>query len=352
MNQRATQLMKKHTYIWISLFASFFFIQCAQEEHIPDVSDIEVEVTIRRFEQDFFALDTNQLEAELPVLESTYGAFSDIYFGQILGSKDPRIAPEGHIDYVRGFLTYPFVQKLYDTTQVVYPDLDFFQEELTQAFRFLKYYYPEIPTPDVTTFISEFSIANFIYDQQSLATGLDFFLGSDYPYARYNAGNPNFSDYLIRSYNRDHLTSKTIRPLVEDLTGEPGGNRMIDYMVNNGKKLYLLDHLLPYKPDTVIIEYTADQLAWCEENELEIWAHFLREELLYSTDWQNFRKLVEYSPNSPGMPPEAPGRTANWVGWQIVKAYMKRFPDTSMEQLMQLSDSQAILEGSRYRPRR
>ena len=63
---------------------------------------------------------------------------------------------------------------------------------------------------------------------------------------------------------------------------------------------------------------------WCESNELQLWTHFLEEDLLYATNLRDIRKLVDYSPNSPGMPAEAPGRTANWTGWQIVKAYMKR----------------------------
>ena len=64
--------------------------------------------------------------------------------------------------------------------------------EYEQAFKFLKYYFPELPTPKVTTFISEYSVAAFIYGEGDLGLGLDFFLGSNYPYARYNPNNPNF----------------------------------------------------------------------------------------------------------------------------------------------------------------
>jgi hypothetical protein len=82
-----------------------------------------------------------------------------------------------------------------------------------------------------------------------------------------------------------------------------------------------------------------------------MWAHFLKEELLYSTDFQKFRKLVDYSPSSPGMPPEAPGRTANYMGLKIVEAYMRRYPDLGLQGLTELQDAQYILEQSRYKPR-
>ncbi|MCB9282799.1 MAG: hypothetical protein H6563_01885 [Lewinellaceae bacterium] len=326
--------------------------QCNKSNDIPDVSHIPAEVKIRRFEKDLFQLDTSQLAAGLEKLEKDYGEFGSIFFGQILGSKDSLIAPEGHLAFVKGFLTHPAVRKLYDTTEIVYPNLDFLEEQLGQSFRFLKYYFPGMQEPDLTTFISEYTVASFIYGDNSLAVGLDFFLGADYPYGNLNPGNPNFSQYLTRTYNKDHLAAKVLMPLVADLCGPPPGERLLDYMVHNGKKLYILDHLAPFLPDSVIMEYTPAQLAWCADNELDIWAHFLREDLLYSSNWQDIRKLVEYSPSSPGMPPEAPGRTANWMGWQIVREYMKRHPATTFQQLIDLKDAQSILDQSKYRPRR
>ena len=326
--------------------------QCNKSNDIPNVSHIPAEVKIRRFEKDLFALDTMQMAEGLKQLEASYPEFSAVFFGQIMGSKDSTVAPEGHEAYVKGFISNPGVRKLYDTTLVVFPDLTFLEKDLEKAFRYLEYYFPETQSPDLTTFISEYTVASFIYGENSLAVGLDFFLGADYPYGQYLPGNPNFSQYLTRTNNKDHLTAKVIMPLVADLCGPSPGDRLLDHMVHNGKLLYVLDHLLPFVSDTVIMEYTPAQLGWCKDNELDIWAQFLREDLLYSSNWQDIRKLVEYSPSSPGMPPESPGRTANWMGWQIVKAYMKRNPDITLRQLIDLEDAQVLLDQSKYRPKR
>lgn len=344
---------KKELFYCIPLF--LLLASCRQDKNIPDVSDVAVEVNIQRFEQDLFAIDTNNVAPGLQQIEAKYPTFSKIYFGELLGSTDERIAPQGHEAYMRGFLTHPAVRHLYDTTQVVFKDLSDLEKEFKQAFQFFKYYFPEQPTPDVTTFMSEYSIGTFVFgdsSHNSLAVGLDFFLGENYPYQKYNEGNSNFSAYLTRTFNRQHLVSKTLQPLIEDLVGPPTGNRLLDLMVQNGKKLYLLDKLLPYTPDSIKLEITAPQTTWLQENELEMWAYFLKENLFYSSDYKNIRKYVEYSPNSPGMPPEAPGRTANWLGWQIVEAYMKRHPETTMQQLLALKDAQALLDQSKYKPGR
>ena len=318
------------------------------EKFVPDVSDISVEVELRRFEKDLFSLDTNQIGLELTNLRKKYPAFAAILMDQILKVNNNPIGEEA---FVKGFLQHPSILELKETVFQRYNDFTPFQKEFEQAFKYLKYYFPNKPTPDLTTFISEYGVGAFIYKEQSLAIGLDFFLGLDYPYQNFNPSNPNFSKYLTRTFTPEHLVSKSIQPLVEDMVGETSGDRLIDHMINNGKKLYFLDHLLPYTPDSVKMEVTADQVDWLNGNEYEMWTFFLEEDLLYSTDWYDIRKFVEFSPSSPGMPKEAPGRTGNWVGWQIVKSFMKENADVSLEQLLQIDDAQQIMDRSRYKPR-
>lgn len=330
----------------------FYACQRDQDNNAPDVSDIEVETKIRRFEVDLFAIDTHQLATQLASLEEAYPEFSQIYFQHILGSKDETIAPDGHLVFMEGFLKHPGVRKLYDTCMVVYPQLDDLQKDFNRAFKFFKYYFPDKTTPDVTTFISEYSMGAFIYKETSLGVGLDLFLGADYPYFQYNPGSPAFSDYLTRTFDKQHLVAKALHPLVEDVLGDPSGNRLLDLMIYYGKKLYLLDHLLPNTPDSIKFEVTQEQIEWLNDNELEMWSFFLQEDLLYSSSLQEIRKYFDYSPSSPGMPPEAPGRTANWIGWHIIQKYMERFPETTMQELINFKDAQQLMEKARYKPRR
>lgn len=345
--------VKNWYFLLFAALVSTYACECGKGKDIPDVSGIPVKVEIKRFEQDLFALDTNNIGSGLAQLEEKYPAFSPIFFENILGSKDTTIAPEGHEQYVRGFVSHPAVRKLHDTCQVVFPNLDRLQKDFEQAFRFFKYYFPAQPlSGEVVTYISEYTVGGFLYDDNSIGIGLDFYLGENYPYQQYNPANPNFSQYLIRTFNRDHIVEKSMKLLVEDLLGPPPGNKMLDYMIHNGKALYLLDLLLPEAQDSVKLEYTQKQVDWCNENEANIWAYLISEKLLYSTDWGKYRKFVEPSPNSPGMPDEAPGRTGNWLGWQIVKAYMEKNPGTSPGELIQLRDAQVILDKSKYKPGR
>lgn len=345
--------VKNSVFLLFAIFLCVSACECGKGKDIPDVSAIPAEVKIRRFDQALFSLDSNAMPTGLANLEKDFPDFAPIFFGQVLGSTDTTIAPEGHEKYVQGFVTHPAVRKLYDTCQVVFPDLKWLEKDFKQAFQFFKYYFPTQPiSGEVVTYVSEYTVGGFLYGENAVGVGLDFYLGENYPYIAYNPSNPNFSQYLTRSFNKDHIVGKSMKMLVQDLLGPAKGSRMLDYMIHNGKELYILDQLLPYAPDSVKLEFSQKQVDWCSDNEANIWTYFFSEKLLYSTDYGIFRKFVEASPNSPGMPEEAPGRTANWLGWQIVKAFMEKNPKTSLEQLLTISDAQFIMDKSKYKPQK
>jgi len=330
-----------------------FFVSCRKGKNIPDVSDIDIELNIRHFEQDFFNIDTNNVTAELQGLENKYPEFMPIFL-QIIGAGDPHNVPEGKVKYLEGMLKHPAPKKLYDTCRIVYNDFEPLAAEFEQAFRYYKYYFPEKPTPGVTTFVSEYVLAAFIYGNDQLAVGLDMFLGSDYPYRMYNPGNSNFSDYLIRTYNKEHLVAKTMNALVEDLVGSASGQRLLDIMVHNGKKRYILSQLMPYTADSTIFEHSAKQMEWLNNssNEVQMWEVFIQKDFLYSTKMRDISKYVNPAPSSPGMPRESPGNTGTYIGYKIVEKYMERFPDLTLSDLIKERDAQKILTGSKYKPRR
>ena len=148
-----------------------------------------------------FAIDTNQTDGELSRLRREYPEFAPIYFDQILGVNDPNIATKGPAVYLNGFLQDSLFRQLMDTTQIVYPDFAEKEKEFTEALRYFKYYFPDRDIPDIVTFISEFSFKNFVFGENAVAVGLDFYLGETYPYLQYHPNNPNFSAYLNRAPN-------------------------------------------------------------------------------------------------------------------------------------------------------
>jgi len=128
-----------------------------KSKHIPDVSGITVDYNIHRFEQDFFTLDTNDINEAIAALEVKYPEFTHFYLQNVLQIKKPWDTTGVYLQHIKGFLRFPFTKQLYDTTQIVYGDFSSIQQEMDQGFQFYKYYFPEKEIPTIYTFISEFT---------------------------------------------------------------------------------------------------------------------------------------------------------------------------------------------------
>lgn len=322
---------------------------------VPDTSDIHITFDVYRIENAVMTLDTQRMEASILELQSLHPSFMEIYLRNIMGFTDEE-DPEVLINNLEGFIKTKNIKDLYGEVWSQYEDFSDLKQEFESAFKLYKYYFPERDIPDIYTFISEYGYQRLVFldeeENDALGIGLDLFLGTNYPYRDYMPDNPAFSAYLVRSYNKDHLVKRSMEALVEDIIGDNRGKNLLEKMIHNGKKLYILDQLLPHASDTIIMEYTPAQLQWCEDNELEMWAFFLKEDLFYSADINRVNKLVNPSPSAPGMPPEAPGRTGNYMGWKIVEAFMEKNSGYSLMDLVLMEDAQKILNISKFKPRK
>ena len=343
------------TSLLIFIFSALVFASCTTDKRpLPDVSDIEAPLTIQRFEQDLFRLDTNNFAVALRELADQYPSFAELYVEGIMEAGNLRNLNPQQLAYLRGFVSSPVYRAVYDTTQLIYPDLDNVKEELQQALRYFKYYFPEVPAPErLVTFNSAFNFQSIIFGNNELGASLEMFLGADFNYQLYSPGAPIFSNYLVRTYNKDHLVSSLLRVLIDDLAGRSPGNRLLDEMVHRGKKLYLLKQLQPEIPDTILFRASAEQWQWLQDNEFNLWTHLLTEDLLYNSRFQDIRKLIEQSPNgSPILPKESPGEAANYIGYRIIETFMDRQRELTLSELLSYQDAQEILERSKYKPKR
>lgn len=334
---------------FILLVAVAVFGNCESDERrAPDVSDINLDLKIRRFDQDFFALDTNNLDAGIQQLAQRYPQMFSLFAEHIIHDQsNPHETPA---QAVGSFLRSPEARELYDTVQQVYGDLRWLERDLTQMFKYHKYYFPQKPVPEVVAMVSEFATDAFTAGDSLCGIGLDMFLGENFP--AYFA-NPNTEPaYIRRQFQKDYIAVRLAKALAQNLADAPSGERLLDQMLHNGKALYIVDCLLPQVPDSLKMGYTREQMEGSYANEQGVWARLLEQNLLYSTDARKLRKLVSPSPNAPVVFQEAPGEIGNWIGWQIVKAYMKRHPKTTMQELLDFRDGQKFLEQSKYKPKR
>jgi hypothetical protein len=329
-------------YSFFLVLVSILFFCCSPDkDKMPDVSHIEEQLTVRRFEKDFLA-NTNP---DLELLKADYPFFWEVYFSGIMAeySETDTFSDADAMELHAN----PYLRDLLDTCLRVFPDLDFLEKDIRKALRYYMFHTGDKNPKTLVSFISEFGVGACTIGDDTLGIGIDMFLGSDF-----SAYDPTIFPAFIRAQMRpEYMAPQLMKALAQNILPPFKGDRMIDFMIYNGKVLYLLDLFMPWTDKAIKMEYTEEQMDWVSNNESKIWNHFVSRELLYSTRRQEFQKLIGPSPNAPNMPAEAPGQTANYIGWQIVKAFQKKNPELTLADLIALEDPLKILEGARYRPR-
>ena len=330
------------------------FTACETDMRRPDVSNITLDNQIVRYDHHFNAMDAQNVESKLTDLAERYPAFSELYMSKILPLK-PSTNKEEFNRSVLDFLEDKDVKQLNDTINELFSDFSDTEDKIVEALKYYKHYFPQSQTPNIYTFTSYFGYQSFIFpdhDRDGVAIGLDMFLGDSYPYKSIDPQNPAFSDYLTKFYVPEIIPKRVIEQIIEDKLGPPIGSKFIDHMVHHGKKLYLMKRLLPTAPDHLIHEYTEEQMDWVRQNETGIWTYIVDQELLYGTNNTMINRYTRPAPTSKNMPAESPGRTANFLGLQIVEAFMKAYPNTTLNELISMNDGTEILQTSKYKPPR
>ena len=315
----------------------------------PDLSRIVVKVRVDRFDRDLFRVDTNQVSGGLRQLERKYPVFLPVYLSSIMNYGPYSDTSQVLDQELRTFLAAREVRQLEDTVNAHFPDLTALEGQLELAFRYTRYYFPNFRPPHCISFVSALSNYGAVTVDTVLAIGLDMFLGPAYPF--YSKVSDPYPQYMIRQFAPRFMAADCMKAIQQELFPPlPPGKPLIQQMIDKGRQLYFLDRVMPGAPDSDKIGYTGPQIRWCQANEQLIWQYFIQNNLLFSTDMEQDMHFIGDGPSTQGLPDQAPGNIGSWIGWQIVRNYMKRNPSTPLSELMGMSDLQKILEDSHYRP--
>lgn len=338
----------KKLFAVLALFA--FIASCKNNgEKKPDISNIKADVKILRFDRDFFSLDTLQVATSLQKLQQQYPSFLQNYFEfytPINLHVRQGVARETVVtDYIRS------IKPMYDILAKKYSDLSWLEKELSLAFRYTKHYFPSFKQPVVMSTVEALSpddadeIYGTVYFADTLTISLQMYAGNDFP-----GYDPKYYfDYLRRRFEPAYITRNALRTVVNTWFPQKRSLALVNEMIEAGRRLYVLDKLLPDMPDEIIIGYTKQQYEDCVEKEKLIWSHFLNNQLLYSEEPAINREYVGEGPFTKDLGTDSPGNIGAFSGWQIVKKYMKKNSGTSLEQLLN-TDPAEIFSGANYKP--
>ena len=318
--------MRKITF---AIALTLALISCDNKSKVEkSVEAIPLKIKVERFDKLFFETppqDLNKLKKEFP------------YF-----------FPSGNDDSVwLNKMKNPLWRELYTEVQKKYSNFEPVQEDIETLFKHIKYYFPQTKTPKVITVISEMDYNNkVIYADSLVIISLELYLGKDHKFYQ-------FPNYLKQNFKKKQILPDVVSSFSTQKIPPVSDNNLLGQMIYFGKQLVLKDLLLPDYSDADKMGYMPEQVKWCQENETYMWRYFIENELLYSNDQKLNNRFINPAPFSKfylEIDNESPGSVGSWIGWQIVRSFMKN-NEVPLEELLKMN-AKEIFEKSKYKPKK
>jgi len=314
-------------YLFIALF--LFSFACKRSNNYTK----KIDFTFKRFELGIINLDTNDIDLALLNLSKEYPLF---------------FMEDGALElYKQSYLYNLDFVNSHDSILNKFDNLNLLKKNLYSLMSTYADYFP-IDKYQIFTYASSYDIANKIVVTDSAGfIALDCYLGPDYfAYTFYpKYFSQTLSEEYILSDFAVELAKKNIHKNASDLS-------FLQEMIYYGKVYCLASFLLPNHSDYLLMNYLPEQVEWCKENEINIWKYYIDNDVLFNTSAELKSRFINPAPFSKfylSIDNDSPGRTACWMGWQIIKSYLEN-TNTTIEELIVNTNAQEILKKSNYKP--
>jgi gliding motility-associated lipoprotein GldB len=305
----------------------------------PQIVASNLVVPIIRLEKDLFQLTS---EEEIRDFLHKHPLFSQRFL-----HISNAVEEEHMVSRLYALVHDPAMQELCQEVVQTFKDFTQTQQQIEKGFRYFQTYYPDVAIPQIVTFITGMDTELYV-DQDLIVIGLDFFLGEN---ARFRPLNT--PQYILRTYQPAYIAPKIFLLLSQYFqTKTDKDPTLLHDMLICGKEYYFTQALLPDVSPHIILGYTPEQLAAVQQHQPIIWTHFIENQLLYETNHLLKKRYLGNRPFTAEIGRSCPGNIGGWLGWEIIKQYMQRCPNTSLPELMAQTDAQYLFTTSRYRPKK
>jgi len=283
------------------------FFSCDKTSQIEkEIEAISMDITIERFDQ----LYANTTIETLPKLKADFPfMFSKRDSDSIVISKINNI----------------YVKELSDATKEKFNNLEGIESEIGLLFKHLKYYNKSFKTPRVIGFTDQVDYRNKVFVTDSIVLlGLDTYLGKAhqlydgvYKYIAQNLEPSQIVPDLAFAYGQQKIY-------------QPKRTNFLEEMIYYGKIYYFMDVMIPFKTDEEKIG-----------------------ELFYKRDAKLVARFINPAPFSRfnlELDRESPSRIGCYIGWQIVRSYMKNNA-VSLDELLNTT-AKDIFNTAKFKPRK
>ncbi len=348
IKKRSVYLFGKLAGVLVIIFSIVFLaplVSCKHNRLKVNTSDIKLNIEVVDFDNMLFNADTTHFKEALTEIHDKYPDFFNLFTYRII--RVGGINDDNFLGLMRNFITDTMILNVNKLVATRFSDFSKTEEKLNQLFKHYHFYFPKKPLPTIYIYTSGFN-QSIVTAENIVGVSLDKYLGPECLYYKMLSSTPAYK--AANMYKAKIPSDVAYAWGASEFTISPQATTLLDNMIHQGKLMYFVDAMLPDEEDTVKIGFTREQLKWCKNNEAEMWRQLIHKKMLFSNQRMDIIRYINPAPSTSGFPLESPGRTGVWLGWQIVRKYMEKFPEITVSQLMSNNNYQQILNDSEYFP--
>ncbi|PID93619.1 MAG: hypothetical protein CSA95_06830 [Bacteroidetes bacterium] len=318
--------------IHLSIFFIVLSMLACHSKHNTSVEPL----SIIRYEEDLFQIDTGKISGELKRLQSRY----PLFLSNDLNKRE-------NLQQISDYLNDPMIQELYNETHQKYSSLTLLEQQLGTIMANYKKAVPLAPKITVYTYVSGLDFEHpIIYFDTTILIALDMYLNPNCDYYD-RLGIPR---YISRRFEEGHIARDVAEVIIQSGVSPPSDNVLLAHMIAEGKTVWGITQLLPDLPDHLALNYTKAQFRWCEEHERELWTFLLKNDYLFSSNAAVKKDFLQEGPSTKEFGNEAPAMLGKYLGWKIVQSFHKKHPKESMLTILGHERENEILQQAGYKP--
>ena len=332
-----------HSRFIFTLLSVFVLVGCSTDKLDVDISDVEFEMNFERFDQEMFkatsVAEMNEINKDL--IEKG-GELYEFYVFEMLRSGSVYDDSAGY--YLYNFVTDSTMKMAVQDINGEFSDFDTDQQSMIDMFKRLKYHLPKAKLPEgLITYNSAFNYG-VISTGTHIGLGLDMYLGQ---YNRIIA-EIGFPVYMKEKMEHEYMLIDVAHSwLASNVLAGPTEETFLSNMIYYGKLRYFIDAMTPDLPDHLKIRYTEEEYDFSLASEDDVWQFLLDQNWVYSSDMKVNLRFFEEAPTTVGIE-GSPGRLGQFMGWQMVRQYMDKNEDVTLQELLNETKESKFLKT--YKP--
>ena len=310
-----------------------------------------LDIKSMRFDEDLFNVDFSKPDSASRQLHHKYGNFfcrfveNDLLLAQCQSDSIGKL--------LQPFVTNRDIIETHEAIHQAFPPekIDEINGELTDAFRRWNHFFPDSIVPAVIYYQSAWN-SNISPSDSTVGISLDCYLGSDHKITR-QLSPEAFPTYKKENMDEKFLVADAVKGWVAYKSRHFYKQKdLLSELIFYGKLMYISEALVPEIPDSTMLDWSAEELAWAKKHQWNTWKAIANEKIMFQTRSFEINKWFADGPftGATDIPQDSPPQLGVWLGWNIVRQYMEANPKLAPQDLLLDYDNQKIL--SAFNPKR